>query len=242
MKVLLQSLAVMLCCWSVSLAQPTTSTTRSTVPPTIFANLKGEPLLENERVYVERFLVKPGQATGTHSHRNPQVLVFIRGGVLTGHNGRATLWKDGRVQWFAGNSTVEDGSTNAGSSDIEIVCVALKPRSVGSPEPAHRVEPLSYPNIPGEDLLENDWVIVQRFVVQPGQWEGVHAHQPNMLYVHIKGGQWAARSKLEAQHAYPDPSPDGSVGWMDPIDISAGHESGNIGSNPIDFIWISLKN
>ncbi|MGC1521190.1 MAG: hypothetical protein WA803_06585, partial [Steroidobacteraceae bacterium] len=72
-------------------------------------------------------------------------------------------------------------------------------------------------------------------------WEGVHAHHPDMLYIHIKGGQWAARSKHEAEHPYPQPSPDGEVGWMPTIDISVGHESGNIGKQPIDLIWVTLK-
>ncbi len=84
-------------------------------------------------------------------------------------------------------------------------------------------------------------MIVQRFVVNPGQWEGVHAHHPDMLYIHIKGGQWAARSKHEPQHAYPEPSPDGEVGWMPTIGIEEGHESGNIGKEPIDLIWVTLK-
>ena len=101
--------------------------------------------------------------------------------------------------------------------------------------------PVDYPHVPGEDLFENDRLIVQRFTVDPGQWEGVHAHHPNTLYIHIKGGQWAVRSANEPQYTYSETSPDGEVGWMDAIDISDGHESGNVGAEPIDLIWISLK-
>lgn len=241
MRYLLLSLMAILCLSSGSHANTSAGTAKSMKNISAFANLQGELLLENERVHVQRFVVKPGQSTGRHSHTEGQLLVFVRGGVLTGTTGRATLWKDGRVKWFDGNSALEEGSTNTGPDDIDIVCVTLKPFAAGSAAPARKVEPLGYPNIPGEDLLDNDFVIVQRFVVNPGQWEGVHAHQPNMLFVHIKGGQWAARSRDEAQHAYPHPSPDGEVGWMAPIDISVGHESGNIGPEPIDLIWVSLK-
>jgi mannose-6-phosphate isomerase-like protein (cupin superfamily) len=122
--------------------------------------------------------------------------------------------------------------------------VMLKPVSAPAPlatdgKPKYRY--LNYPNIPGEDVLENDAVIVQRFVVAPGQWEGVHAHHPDMLYIHVKGGQWGARTATEKEHAYPDASADGSVGWMQTIDISQGHESRNYGSEPIDLIWVTLK-
>jgi predicted metal-dependent enzyme (double-stranded beta helix superfamily) len=100
---------------------------------------------------------------------------------------------------------------------------------------------LNYPNIPGEDLLENDQVIVQRFTVKPGQWEGVHAHRPDMLFIHIKGGQWAAKTYKDRERPYPNPSPAGEVGWMPTIDISVGHQSRNIGKNPIDLVWVTLK-
>ncbi len=210
-----------------------------------YANLAGEVVLENERVLVQKFIVPPGQSTGVHRHPADQLLVFINGGVLRSAAGRSTLWREGRVQWESAATRADEGSINTGTTPIEMICVSLKP--VPSPPvaaaPAHDPQDLhlNYPNIPGEDLLENDSVIVQRFLVNPGQWEGVHAHRPNMLYIHIKGGQWAARSKSEPEHAYPAPSPDGKVGWMPTIALSEGHESGNIGKNPIDLIWVTLK-
>ena len=175
------------------------------------------------------------------------LLVFVKGGILkSAATGRATLWRDARVVWQNSSDSADEGSQNVGSEPIVMIWVTLKPvaaaaqaatAGAGGRQDAH----LNYPNIPGEDLLENDRVIVQRFIVNPGQWEGVHAHRPNMLYIHIKGGQWAARSRKEPEHLYPAPSPDGEVGWMPTIDISEGHESGNVGKQPIDLIWVTLK-
>jgi len=96
-----------------------------------------------------------------------------------------------------------------------------------------------YPNIAGEVVFENDRVVVQRFVVQPGQWEGVHSHPGNQLYVHIKGGEWTVRDGAKRETSI---SPDGEVGWMNAVPLSQDHESGNTGKTPIDFLWITLKN
>lgn len=209
-----------------------------------FANLTGEVVLDNARVRVEKFVLAPGQSTGRHRHPADQLFVFVKGGVLTTAAGRKVLWRDGRVEWQSAHAAADAGSTNSGSTPIEIICVNLKPvaaHAAASFEGGPKYRYLSYPNIPGEDLLENDALIVQRFTVNPGQWEGPHAHHPDMLYIHIKGGQWAARSKTEAEHPYPEASPDGEVGWMPTIPSSVGHESGNIGKEPIDLIWVTLK-
>ncbi len=210
-----------------------------------YSNLQGEIVLENQRVMVQKFVIEPGQSTGLHTHPSDQLLVFVKGGVLAAATGRSTLWRDGRVLWQNATDRDDEGSTNVGPTPVEIVCVSFKPVAAPSTGTALAHKPkyqyLNYPNIPGEDLLENDLVIVQRFTVNPGQWEGVHAHHPDMLYIHIKGGHWAARSKKEPEHPYPAPSPDGGVGWMPTIDINEGHESGNIGTAPIDLIWVTLK-
>ena len=212
----------------------------------LYEHLQGEVLLDNPRVLVQKFVVRPGQSTGRRTQPGDQLLVFVKGGVLTSRaTGRSTLWRDGRVVWHDAADGTDEGSTNTGTAPIEMIWVTLKPvapspaTAPSATTPKYRY--LNYPNIPGEDLLENDLVIVQRFTVNPGQWEGVHAHHPDMLYIHIKGGQWAARSKREPQHAYPAPSPDGEVGWMPTIDIGEGHESGNIGKEPIDLVWVTLK-
>jgi quercetin dioxygenase-like cupin family protein len=235
--------------WTLVLVPPVLAADAATAPDpaagaATFAALKGEVLLENARVRVEKFVIAPGQSTGRHAHPADQLFVFVKGGVLTQATGRAVLWRDGRVEWQSAHAAADAGSTNSGQTPIEIVCVNLKPVLTPGPqtfEGGPKYRHLSYPNVPGEDLLENDQVIVQRFSVNPGQWEGPHAHHPDMLYIHIKGGQWAARSKTEAEHPYPQASPDGEVGWMPTIASSVGHESGNIGKEPIDLIWVTLK-
>jgi quercetin dioxygenase-like cupin family protein len=219
-------------------------TPSAAIPAPTFTNLRGEVVLENARVRVEKYVLPPGQSTGRHLHPGNQLLVFIKGGVLTlNASRRSTLWREGRVAWQSAEDAADEGSTNTGQSTIEMVCVTLKPAVpvAATPGQPPKYRYLNYPNIPGEDLLENDDVIVQRFVVNPRQWEGVHAHHRDMLYIHVRGGQWAARSKKEPEHPFPDRSPDGSVGCMPTIDISEGHESGNVGPAPIDLIWVTLK-
>ena len=96
-----------------------------------------------------------------------------------------------------------------------------------------------YPNIPGELLLENDKLVVQRFTIQPGQWEGIHRHPPDQLYIHIKGGEWTVKYGDGATTSY---SPTGEIGWDDSAtELNELHESGNTGDESIDLVWVTLK-
>ena len=129
-------------------------------------------------------------------------------------------------------------SGNTGDTPIDLIYVTLKGDAPIAPEVEHA--PQHYPNIPLELLLENDRMIVQRVQVEPGQWEGIHSHPGNQVFIHIKGGIWSGR-RGGVQYPPSPPRETGAVGWMDAIDISEGHESGNTGDTTIDLIWITLK-
>jgi hypothetical protein len=66
----------------------------------IYSDLDGTVLLDNERVLVLKLVIPAGRSTGRPVHSGDQLQVFIKGGVLRSlSSGRATLWKAGRVAW-----------------------------------------------------------------------------------------------------------------------------------------------
>jgi len=102
---------------------------------------------------------------------------------------------------------------------------------------------LTYSNLDdpqGRIVLRNEHVVLQRLVVPAGEWEGVHSHPGNQLYVHIKGGFWSGKMGGELVYSH-ELDGDGAVGWMDTIPFSAGHDSGNTGDASIDLIYVNLK-
>ena len=207
-------------------------------------NPVGEILLENEHVILQRFVVEPGEWEGIHSHPGNQLYVHVKGGLWSGRRNGELIYtgpvdEDGSVGWMdpiplsAGHE-----SGNTGDAPIDLIWVTLKDDEPIAGDTEHA--PQIYPNIPLKLLLENDRVIVQRVQVEPGQWEGVHSHPGNQIFIHIKGGIWSERRG--GVQSPPKPfSKSGTVGWMDAVDLSIGHESGNTGDTTIDLIWITLK-
>jgi quercetin dioxygenase-like cupin family protein len=212
----------------------------------IYDSLHGEVMLDNARYQVEKFELAPGASTGRHSHPADQLLVIIKGGTLKSvDSDRSTLWKDGRVMWYSASAPADGGSTNVGTTPMVMLWVTIKPEPPGiaaqdypngTPKDYH----LNYPNVPGEDLFENERVVVQRLTVMPGQWEGPHAHIRNQLYIEINGGYFTGRTykkpEFDEGHGLP-----GAAGFMPTFDASVGHESQNSGKEPIEMVWVTLK-
>ncbi len=205
-----------------------------------YPNVPGELLLENDKVVVQKFILEPGQWEGLHTHHGNQIYVHIRGGEWTVRQSgqeRVSRAADGSVGWWeAIGEDEQHESGNTGDTPIELVWVTLQPCT---PLSNHHVSTF-YPDIPGEVLLENDRVVVQRFLVEPGQWEGVHSHPGDQVYVTVRGGVWSGR-RNGIERIGTQPSKAGSVGWMDAVELSEQHNSGNTGDTTIELIWITLK-
>ena len=207
-------------------------------------NPDGEVLLDNEHVVVQRYVVPPGEWEGLHAHPGNQVYVHVVGGVWSGRAGGAATYDNemsetGAVGWME-RIPLSEGheSGNTGDAPIDLIWVTLKGDGPIAPDVEHK--PLVYPEIPMELLIDNDRVIVQRVQVEPGEWEGLHSHPGNQVFIHIKGGTWAARMG-GVQSPTNSVRADGAVGWMEAIDLSEEHESGNVGDTTIDLVWVTLK-
>ena len=207
-------------------------------------NSDGDVVLENEHVVLQRLVVGPGEWEGIHSHPGNQLYVHIKGGEWSGRIGGESEYsgigsEDGEVGWMdAIPLSAGHDSGNTGDAPIDLIYVTLKGDSQIAPDVEHA--PQTYPNIPLKLLLENERMIVQRLQVEPGQWEGIHGHPGNQVFIHIKGGDWSGRrgGKTITSTTCRE---DGAGGWMDAVDISEGHDSGNTGDTIIDLIWITLK-
>ncbi len=81
---------------------------------------------------------------------------------------------------------------------------------------------------------------MQKFSGEPGQWEGVHSHPGNQVFVHVRRGVWSGR-RNGIERIGTQPSQPGRVGWMEAVELSDQHNSGNNCDTTIELIWITLK-
>ncbi len=206
-----------------------------------YPNIPGELVLDNEYVVVQRFIIEPGQWEGIHSHPGNQIAVRIKGGLWAGRRGGVEVYRmtepteDGSVGWTdAIDISEQHESGNVGDTPIDLIWITLKRCAPVSNQAVGQV----YPDVPAEVLLENDRVVVQRFVTQPGQWQGVHSHPGSQVFVHTKGGEWTIRTGDRETVSY---SETGSAGWWQRVDMSEAHDTANSGDTPIEHILINLK-
>ena len=114
--------------------------------------------------------------------------------------------------------------------------------------PAAALAQQEYPNIAGETILEDDRVVVQRFVLQPGQDEGIHEHPEHQLVIVLQSsGELVTRFRGEETtitSSEEDPSSGPQIGafWRPgPVTLGDEHTSINTGTRPLEWIAITFK-
>ena len=102
-----------------------------------------------------------------------------------------------------------------------------------------------YPNVEGELLLEDDRVVVQRFVLEPGQWEGIHEHPEYQLVIVLNSSdELTYRFSGSERVLAGSGSEEGEISafWRPgPVYMSDEHETGNTGTRPLEWIAITFK-
>ena len=201
----------------------------------------GKVVLSNEHVVLQRLYVPAGEWEGVHSHPGNQIYIHIVGGEWTGKLGEdIEYWKElsptGEVGWLdAIPMEVEHNSGNTGDNPIDLIYVTLKSDSPIAPHVDHELP--RYPELPLHLELENPRVIVQRGLLEPGQWSGSHARSGYQLRVIIKGGHWSEQSSPgdEGMTIVLDP---GAAEWLDATEHA---NFGNMGNTTIEFILVTIK-
>ena len=166
-------------------ARSVSSQQSTNVDPVSVSPDKYKVLLENDRVRVVEYSIKPGERDQPHTH--PPKLSYVASGgtlritlrdtsfVTTDTTGDVT-WR-GNVPWHF--------AQNVGTAPIRIVLFEVR-RVDGEPAPLSEDPPTVNPSSL-RVLLENDSVRVMEAVLPPGLKEKNHTHPPYAMYI-LNGG------------------------------------------------------
>ncbi len=111
---------------------------------------------------------------------------------------------------------------------------------------ANSIAQQSYPNIPGEVLLDDERVVVQRFRLEPGVWEGIHEHPEYQLVIVLQSSDELTERFGDTETVLTideeQRQQSMSVFWRPgPVELSERHETGNTGTRPLEWIAITFK-
>jgi len=116
---------------------------------------------------------------------------------------------------------------------LRLLALVLLSVSMVTAEAAQRSP--NYAELQGLVVLDNPHVLVERFVLQPGQSTGRHIYTGDQLLVFVKGGVLRSRGTGRSTLWK-----DGRVVWRNAAD-PADEGSVNAGTTPIVMIWVTVK-
>jgi mannose-6-phosphate isomerase-like protein (cupin superfamily) len=93
------------------------------------AIVQPQPVLENQRVKIHRWVLKPGEGTPLHTHARDHISVVLRGSRIkdmdTDGSFKTIEEKSGQVTYVLGTGRTHSFA-NAGSTTLETISIELK--------------------------------------------------------------------------------------------------------------------
>jgi quercetin dioxygenase-like cupin family protein len=202
------------------------------IDPVTVSPDKYKVLLENDRVRVVDYSIKPGERDQPHTHP-PKVSYVVTGGSL-----RITL-RD--TSFIAADSTGEVAwkgivpwhyATNVGNTDEHIILFEVK-RVDGEKAPAS-LDPAFVVPTDVSVRFENDSVRVIEALIPPGFKEKLHTHPPYVTYVLDGGNVRLHATDGTSRDAVLTP---GQAYFTDKIT----HWAENIGTTTLHLILVEMR-
>jgi len=195
-----------------------------------YPNLMVNDIFENEHVIAQRLSGEAGEWAGEHSHAGNQLAVIVVGGTQTYRQDG----EDTDVTYETGDSFWIDAveAHDHKSDDADLSAVLLTFKDLGD---AGMAAAQAYPNVEADVILENEYVLVQRLAMTPGEWVGEHGHEGNQAVVVVKGGTITYR---EGGVETPVDYADGDSFWIDAVEA---HDHATTSEEPGSAILITIK-
>ncbi|MDH3284659.1 MAG: cupin domain-containing protein [Acidobacteriota bacterium] len=195
-----------------------------------YPKLSSNVVFENDRVVAQRVQGEPGVWSGEHAHPGGQLVVVLEGATLTYREGgeeESRTFASGELFSIEPTASHDHAVTSDSAIDFVLISMAAHEGGTGAAQ--------KYPNQAADVVLENDQVIVQRVMAEPGKSSGEHSHSGSQLAVVLEGAPLAYREGGEEKVvAYES----GNVYW---VDKTAAHDHVVKGDKAWDGYVITLK-
>jgi hypothetical protein len=202
-------------------------------------------LVDNPRIRIQRWMLRPGEGTPVLSDAVARVDVVIRGSTVRSvdSQGLATT-----VDETVGETLLVPQSkrthsfSNAGTTPFEMVSVDLKEcapekAAAAAPLPPSLSRLVSDRVVPSVILVDDERIKLVRWRFQPGECSPIHGHFLDHVYIVVRGSKIR---EITGEGKVNDDAQESGRAAFSPAHGKI-HSFGNIGDHPYEMVSLELK-
>jgi hypothetical protein len=202
-------------------------------------------LVDNPRVRIERWLLRPGEGTPVLSDTLARVDVVIQASTVRSVDGQGlatTLDEAVGDTVLVPESKRTHSFANAGTTPFEMISVDLKGSPPEKAAPAASLPPslsrlVSDHVVPSIVLVDDERIKLVRWKFQPGECSPIHAHFFDHVYIVVRGSKVR---EITGEGKVNDDTQESGRAAFSPAHGKI-HSFGNIGDHPYEMVSLELK-